>query len=156
MKRILIFSDTHGNTDPCIRAVESAGRVDAIIHAGDYTRDAEDISYIYPGIPVYYVRGNNDIFARAEDHMLVTIDGISIYITHGHNERVKYEMNYTTLRERVTGASPDLVVFGHTHIPYSDDDGKMKLLNPGSVRYSKTYAIAEIDRGEVKTRIVDI
>ncbi|MBR0027078.1 MAG: metallophosphoesterase, partial [Clostridia bacterium] len=50
MKRILIFSDTHGYTDPCLSIINNTPRVDAVIHAGDYTRDAEDLSYIYPDL----------------------------------------------------------------------------------------------------------
>lgn len=156
MKKVLIFSDTHGCTDPCLSIINSAGRVDAIIHAGDYTSDAEDLEFIYPNIPVYYVKGNNDLFSNAPSHMTVIIDGARIFITHGHEQRVKYEATYSTLRAAASKANPDLIVFGHTHIPYTSYEGGIITLNPGSVRYSKTYAVAEIENGSVKTQIIDV
>lgn len=156
MKKILIFSDTHGYTDSCLRVINGADKVDAIIHAGDYTRDAEDLEFIYPNIPVYYVKGNNDLLSRAPAHMTVIIDGARIYITHGHEQRVKYESNYRTLCAAARSANPDLIVFGHTHIPYSGYDGKAIVLNPGSIRFSRTYAVAEIEKGKVKTQILKL
>ncbi len=154
MKRVLIFSDTHGETDRCISVINKY-RADAIIHAGDYTRDAEDLEAIFDNIPVYYVRGNNDIFSTAPSHMTVVIGGARIYITHGHEQRVKYEASYTTLRRAAENAKPNLVVFGHTHIPYTSYDGGYTLLNPGSIRFSGTYAVAEIENGVVKTSILE-
>lgn len=156
MKRLLIFSDTHGYTDPCIHIINSTPNLAAVIHAGDYTRDAEDLTYIYPDIPMFYVKGNNDLLSRAPAELTTIIGGARIFITHGHEQRVKYENSYGTLRSHAAKAKPDLVVFGHTHIPYTGYDDGFITLNPGSVRYSKTYAIAEIENGKVKTRILDI
>lgn len=156
MKKILIFSDTHGDIDHCLRIISDADRVDAIIHAGDYVRDAEDLESIYPDIPIYYVKGNNDIFTTAPAHMTVVIDGVRIYITHGHEHRVKYETGYSTLRAAAAEAKPDLIVFGHTHIPYVSYEGSAITLNPGSTRFSRSYAIAEIENGKINTKLLDI
>lgn len=156
MKKILIFSDTHGYTDACLNIINNAGKVDAIIHAGDCVRDAEDLEYIYPDIPIYYVKGNNDFFTTAPSHLTVVIDGVRIFITHGHEYRVKYESGYNTLRSAAEAANANLIVFGHTHIPYTGYDGGITTLNPGSTRFSSTYAIAEIEKGSLKTKIVEI
>ena len=48
MKKILIFSDTHGDINRCLDIIEKADSVSAIFHAGDYTGDAEDLKSIYP------------------------------------------------------------------------------------------------------------
>ena len=92
-KKILIFSDTHGDINRCLDIIEKADSVSAIFHAGDYTGDAEDLESIYPNIPIYYVKGNNDYFSKAPSHMLVTIDGVKIFITHGHEQNVNTNMN---------------------------------------------------------------
>lgn len=156
MKRILIFSDTHGDINPCLEVIRSFGHTDAIIHAGDYARDAEELEYIYPDIPLYYVKGNNDIFSRAPSHITVLIGGKRIYLTHGHEQNVKYESNYSTLRAAAEKANSDLVIFGHTHVPYTSYDGGMTVLNPGSARFSRTCAEAEIDGDTLKTKIIEI
>lgn len=154
MKKILIFSDTHGCTDPCIQIIEQE-KPHAIIHAGDCTRDAEDISYIFPDIPVHFVKGNNDFFTTAPEHMTVIIDGVRIYVTHGHEHRVKYDSDYRTLISDASKSNPDLIVFGHTHIPCTDYKS-VTVLNPGSIRFSGTYAVVETENGKFTTRIVEI
>ena len=148
----MIFSDTHGDINRCLDIIEKADSVSAIFHAGDYTGDAEDLESIYPNIPIYYVKGNNDYFSKAPSHMLVTIDGVKIFITHGHEQNVKYEYEFMTLRKAAEKYDPDLIIFGHTHIPYTDYKGKATLLNPGSIRYTGTYAEAEIENGKLKTK----
>ena len=156
MKKILIFSDTHGDITRCLDIIEKADSVSAIFHAGDYTGDAEDLESIYPNIPIYYVKGNNDYFSKTPSHMLVTIDGVKIFITHGHEQNVKYEYEFMTLRKAAEKYDPDLIIFGHTHIPYTDYKGKATLLNPGSIRYTGTYAEAEIENGKLKTKIIEV
>ena len=156
MKKILIFSDTHGDINRCLDIIEKADSVSAIFHAGDYTGDAEDLESIYPNIPIYYVKGNNDYFSKAPSHLLVTIDGVKIFITHGHEQNVKYEYEFMTLRKAAEKYDPDLIIFGHTHIPYTDYKGKATLLNPGSIRYTGTYAEAEIENGKLKTKIIEV
>lgn len=156
MKRILIFSDTHGYTDPCIEIIRNTPRVDAVIHAGDCVRDAEDLEYIFPDIPMYYIRGNNDFLSHAPSELTFTAEGVKIFVTHGHEQCVKYENRYNTLRSHAAKVNPNLVIFGHTHIPYTAYDDNMTILNPGSVRDSGTYAVAEIENGSLKTQILNI
>lgn len=156
MKRILIFSDTHNDINPCIRLLMNMKDVDAIIHAGDCVRDAEDLHYAFPDIPMHYVRGNNDFLSGAPDKLTVTIGGKKILIVHGHMERVKYDLSLSTLTEKGEQTNADLVVFGHTHMPRTEYRGKMIILNPGSVRFTRTYAVAEIEDDVLKTSIINI
>lgn len=156
MKRILIFSDTHGYIDGCISVINNSGIVSAVIHAGDCVRDAEDLVSIFPNIPVYYVQGNNDWFTRAPSEITVEIGGKKIFVTHGHEYGVKYEADFRTLVNHAKGADADLTVFGHTHMPYTAYEGKMTVINPGSIRFTKTYAIAEIDGDAIRTRLVEL
>lgn len=156
MKRILIFSDTHGYIDNCINIIGSDERVNMIIHAGDCVRDAEDLASVFPNIPVYYVRGNNDWYSKAPGDVTLETGGKKIFITHGHDYSVKYEADYRTLAKRGSEIGADLVVFGHTHTPYTGYIGKMTVLNPGSVRFTGTYAAAEIDGSELRTKIFEI
>lgn len=60
--KILVFSDSHGNEDNMIRAVERERpfTLDAIVHLGDGWRDAEALHRLYPRIPLEQVPGNCD------------------------------------------------------------------------------------------------
>lgn len=156
MKKILIFSDTHGYIDHCINIINSTDIVSAVIHAGDCVEDAEDLISIFPNVPIYYVKGNNDFYSHAPVRLNLKIGEKNIFVTHGHEERVKYEADYRTLAKKAENAGADLAVFGHTHVPRTEYVGNITLLNPGSVRFSRTYAVAEIDGSNLKTKIIDI
>ena len=65
MKKILIFSDTHGDINRSLDIIEKADSVSAIFHAGDYTGDAEDLESIYPSIPIYYVKRQQRLFFKS-------------------------------------------------------------------------------------------
>lgn len=156
MHKILIFSDTHGSIDDCIDIINAEKSLDAVIHAGDCARDAEDLISIFPDVPIHYVSGNNDWRTSAPLNLLLKIGGKNIFVTHGHEYKVKYEYNFTTLADKAKQHNADLVIFGHTHKPQTEYSGKMILLNSGSVRFTRTYAEVEINGNEIKTRILDI
>ena len=154
MKRILIFADTHGYINNCIKIIDKT-MPDMIIHAGDIVRDAEDIMAIYPDIPLYCVRGNNDFSQRFPDSLTLVVDGKTIFVTHGHEYSVKYESSLSSLECKARKVNADLCIFGHTHTPYSDIRGSLTILNPGSSRFTGTYGICEIENGKMKTCILE-
>ena len=156
MERILVFSDTHGSIDRCLDIIKNTPSVSAVLHAGDCVRDAEAIEAAFPSLKLYYVKGNNDFFTRAPASLLIPIGGKRIYLTHGHEQRVKYELRYTTLAQRGKDIGVDLIVFGHTHEPYTGYVENMTLLNPGSALFTRTYAVVESEGDKLKTAILDI
>lgn len=153
MKRILVFSDSHGDINLCIDAV-SRIPADIILHCGDYVRDAEKLVKTFPDKDIRYVQGNNDLFTKAPKEIIIEEDGVRILVVHGHEHRVKYEMDYKTLARAAKSKSCDMAVFGHTHITYEGDFDGIKLLNPGSCLFGGTYAIIEIENGTASTCIM--
>lgn len=154
MKKIFVFSDTHGSTDGCIRIIEQATQIDAIIHCGDYVRDADDLQSLFPKIPIHNVRGNCDFMAFEPNDKIIAIDGVKIFITHGHSYNVK-----TSLRElKAKGheLNADAVVFGHTHIPVIELDDGMITLNPGSSGQVGTYAVITIKNNSARADIFNM
>ena len=159
MKNILIISDTHGRINKAMELIDRY-HPDAIIHAGDYTGDAEDLMAVYPSIDMYYVRGNNDFHSRANDDLLFELDGVRIFVTHGHGYNVKYadqyKFDFPTLRAHAKKLGAKLCVFGHTHMPYSNIMDGMTIINPGSAgAFTGSYAIAKLDRGKVYTTLLN-
>lgn len=155
MKKIYIFSDTHGGVGRCLDILRDAESVGGIIHAGDCENDARYISDAFPNIPVYSVRGNCDFFSQTPNELVCEVEGVRIFVTHGHMYDVKYESNYRSLVKRAKEAGADLTVFGHTHIPYLDTDGKFTVVNPGSMRYGRTYAVASLENGSVRVDMME-
>jgi putative phosphoesterase len=104
---------------------------DKILHLGDYTRDAEDLSAVFPDIPLISVRGNCDGWINVPPEQLITLNGCRILMGHGHTWHVKSGMETGLFEARKSGA--DILLYGHTHIAacYRQDD--LWVMNPGSV-----------------------
>jgi len=152
--RIIVFSDTHKCIEPCIQAVNNIKDIDMIIHAGDHWSDARELEDIFKNIPVKYVKGNCD-FSLAPLEELIEIGDKKIFVTHGHMYNVKQEHDrYETIKKRGLEFDADVVVFGHTHIPFNQNFGNITILNPGSVKYTRNYGIIEIDNDKIGTAIL--
>ncbi|MDD3403921.1 MAG: metallophosphoesterase [Hespellia sp.] len=145
--RILIVSDTHGRHSALDQAVEEAGVIDMMIHLGDVEGGEEYIRALV-NCEKHIVRGNNDFFSdlKAEEEFL--IGDLKAFITHGHNYYVSLDPEQIKDEGRARGA--DIVMFGHTHKPYFDEDEDIVVLNPGSLSFPRqagrrgSYMIMEI------------
>lgn len=153
MYKILVFSDTHGRYDSCIRTIKNAANVNLILHAGDCTDDAENLSYIFPDIPLEFVRGNNDFFSWERDEKLLHVCGKKIFLTHGHIYNVKHDLYALAKKAKEQGA--DISVFGHTHNPFMGEIFGISLLNPGSSGKNAKYGEIIIDNGSVSINLLD-
>jgi len=132
--RLLIISDTHlpvrarDLPAPVWVAVDAA---DVVVHAGDWISidllDALE-ARAHRLVGVY---GNNDgpqLCARLPEVARVELDGLRLAVVH--------ETGPASGRERrCARAYPDVdvLVFGHSHIPWDTTAGNgLRLLNPGS------------------------
>ena len=148
--KILIFSDSHKSFAPMAKAIEIEKDANWIIHAGDVHSDVEDLLIAYPKTPVAYVKGNNDFFLRdVPEDRFFTLDGVKIFLTHGHNYGVKYSIAALFKKGAELGA--DICIFGHTHVAVCEKMGKITLFNPGAV--TKSYGVLEINNGEYSLEI---
>ena len=155
----LILSDSHGNIEPMRLAVERT-KPNAILHLGDCWRDAATLEKLYPTIPFYQVAGNCDYTFLLPRTQTITLEGHRITLTHGDQQGVKCSMYGVEALAREENA--ELLLFGHTHLPYCDYHGSTLLLNPGSIgapRYGKpcAYALAQLEKNQpIKTRLLDL
>ena len=149
--KILAISDSHGNTDALLRAAAVTGP-ELILHMGDHSWDCDVLRQNMPQIPVRAGRGNCDRQASELDIDEFVVEGKRIFMTHGNLYGVK--MGLDQLITTAMYRNADVVLFGHTHIPYSEEFEGMLILNPGSVgRGEKTYAVITIENGVVKYEI---
>ncbi|MCL2406929.1 MAG: YfcE family phosphodiesterase [Defluviitaleaceae bacterium] len=152
MTRILIFSDTHGDKAG-IEQVLPLVKPAVLLHLGDYASDVDDISYIFPKLEIHAITGNSDYRGSAPGQKMIEVAGKTIFMAHGHHFNVKEEFKdiaYGREMRVVTygqGVGADIVLFGHTHIPYNARQGDIFVLNPGSASLraaNKTYAVIDI------------
>lgn len=71
-----------------IQAIDEQ-KPDQVIHLGDLISDAEEISYLYPKLPVCMVPGNCDGWTTVPSIKQITLQGRSILLSHGHLWGVK-------------------------------------------------------------------
>ena len=147
--KILVFSDSHGETRSMLDAV-SAENPGLILHLGDHERDCLPVRQCYPSIPCRAVRGNCDRRSGELDDDEFVIAGKRIFMTHGHLYGVKTGLYL--LKDAGLLRQADIILFGHTHRPYSEVTGGVYIINPGSVG-RKTYAVLQIEHGTVEYEI---
>lgn len=143
--RICVFSDSHGNPGPMLRAIDRE-TPDAMFFLGDGEGDLQAVRRAYPDLPIYSVRGNCDVFGASPVLLKTEIAGRKVFATHGHAYKVKYDRDYQTLRYAALEADARIVLFGHTHIPYHDRVWGMEIVNPGSIGFGAkpSYAVLTV------------
>jgi putative phosphoesterase len=157
LTKIAVFSDTHGRGRGMTDAV-MANRPDAVIHCGDGCRDTRAIETEFPDIPVYGVAGNCDYEPALPLARTIELNGVRIYIAHGHTLGVRYG-NLDRLAYAAEEAGAQIALYGHTHRAKYDTVGNVAVINPGSAGMggSPTWGILEINpAGEFMWKFMDI
>jgi len=145
LMKILVFSDSHNHISLMEAAIQTL-RPDLICHLGDYDRDAFSLSKRFPSIPLRSVRGNCDIGSATPILENFLFAEKRIILTHGHRYYVKSDL--TELKAMGQAADADILLFGHTHIPYYEQTGKLHNLNPGPA--AKSCAQIQIVDGKIE------
>jgi putative phosphoesterase len=65
------------------------------------------------------------------------------------------------LKSEFSQEKPDIIIFGHSHVPKNEYIDGTLFFNPGSVTDTvyapyRSYGIIEIDKGEIKAEIYKI
>lgn len=158
--RLLLLADTH--VPKRARALPAdvrrmASGVDLIVHAGDWVEATvlDDLSALGPVLGVWGNNDGDDLRARLPEVARADIDGVRVAVVH--------ETGAATGREKRMDAAfteTDLLVFGHSHIPWdSVTPAGLRLLNPGSPTDRRrqpacTLMTATLDGGGVHDVVV--
>ena len=149
---LAVFSDSHGSQEPLCRAIRTY-QPDMVLHLGDYVRDAMALEKALPGLEVRYVRGNCDVGSPAPETLCFALEGVSVFMTHGHLYSVKYTLQSIANAAHFSGAR--LALFGHTHQAEYRRMGDVLLLNPGSAGRGdeKTFCLLTLEGGKYAWRM---
>lgn len=132
--RLLLLADTHvpvraKDLPPEVWALVEAA--DLVVHAGDWVDVALLDALEQRSRDLLACWGNNDgaeLRARLPEVGHRTVEGVRLGVVHETGPRQRREL-------RMDAAHPDLdvLVFGHSHIPWDTlTPGGLRLLNPGS------------------------
>jgi putative phosphoesterase len=154
--RPLIVSDTHVPArarDLPARVWDEVDAADVVIHAGDWVDPALLDALSERAARMVGVWGNNDgpeLRARLPEVASVTLSGVRFAVVHETGPARGREERCATTYDDV-----DVLVFGHSHIPWdSVAPGGLRLLNPGSPTDRRrqpfcTYMTAVAEGGEL-------
>ena len=163
MTRLLLLADTHlpkrARALPAQvwSAVESA---DLVVHAGDWvTVDLLD-ELEQRAAAVLGVWGNNDgpeLRARLPEVARATVGGLELAVVHETGDAKGREL-------RCESAHPDadVLVFGHSHIPWDTVTPRgLHLLNPGSPTDRRrqphcTFMWLDVENGRAEAELVRV
>ena len=166
--RIAVLSDTHVGQQLSVFPTEFLRRLldfDAIIHCGDYTA-SETVDMLNEASSSFFgVRGNMDdekIRNHLPEEIIIELGGIKVAVTHGWGApNGLAEKVLEKIREKYPTKKPDIILFGHTHIPSNQTIDGIRVINPGAVSgnvnsVSGTWGVLEIENGEVKWHLEQI
>ena len=128
-------------------------RADLILHAGDLM-DFAPLDTLAGYAPVKAVRGNLDpLDNRLPETLEFEFGGVLIAMIHDSGPK---RGRRNRMRRRFPNAR--VVVFGHSHIPWLEDEAGLLLLNPGSPTDKRrqpdyTFALLHVDSGDVWAEI---
>jgi putative phosphoesterase len=147
--KIGILSDTHDEVERTSRAVAAmvGAGAEALVHCGDLT--VPEVVLECGGLPSYFVFGNNDFdrdgllraMALVGGRSLgrggeVVLDGRRIAVTHGDSSAEV---------RRLLAASPDYLLFGHSHRAADERRGATRWINPGALYRANPRTVAVLD-----------
>ena len=147
--RILVISDSHGKNDDVKQVIEQVGDIDMFIHLGDIERGPEYIRQL-ANCETHMIAGNNDYDIDLPETDSFMIADKKVFITHGHRFYVGAGLD--KLRQYGIDNGYDIVMFGHTHVPYLERNKDITLLNPGSISYPRqdgrkhTFMLIDVDK----------
>ncbi len=155
MTHVVVLADTHLRPGSRRRLPDAAyahlEAADVVLHAGDILV-AGVLDELAGFAPVHAVLGNNDVELAGllPEELVLDVDGVRVGMVHDSGQATGRERR---MRRRFPDA--DLVVFGHSHIPWDavGVDGQL-LFNPGSPTERRrqphhTLGTLDVDDGRV-------
>jgi len=129
--RIGVISDNHGYLDPAVLTIFAG--VDHIIHAGD-VMDAAILEQLATVAPVTAVAGNMDSGQPTSGlprQVTGEVAGVRFLVGH-KRKRLLRDLAAGDIEGLAAGEPPDLVIYGHDHVPAAAWVEGTLYLDPGS------------------------
>ena len=147
--KLVVFSDVHGEEGIINHILDANKDADYVISLGDSEVEQEFLVRN----DIVMIKGNyRHDQGFVYEHDLV-IDGIKIFMIHGHKHGVSHGLDKLAKFGITNGY--DIILYGHTHIVDQRKIGGIQFLNPGSCARPRntlppTYMILEIENQEIK------
>ena len=155
MKKIIVISDSHGNTKGVSALLPLVAENDYLIHLGDGVTDIRELRDAYPD-KAYFCAGNCDFISGYPTEGVLEVEGVKVFYCHGHKYGVKEDLLKLALAAKSRGC--DIALYGHTHEAKISQWEDVTLINPGTLRYGMgkggTYCYLVVHQGKATPVIV--
>lgn len=153
--KVLVLSDSHGNTLNFRRALERENECRLVFFLGDGVNDLEKVRSDFPDREFTVVRGNNDFSCDLDDFAYKYVEGNTIIACHGHTIAVKRSL--LPLLEKAESVRANVALYGHTHRSdcFYDSYAKVFAVNPGAL-YNGNYAVLVLEKGKVDVKFKNV
>jgi putative phosphoesterase len=129
-------------------------KADLVLHAGDLIEPSV-LDELSSYAPVRAVKGNVDLpEADLPQTLEFEFGGVRVAMIHDSGRK-------EDRRRRLKKRFPEVrvVVFGHSHVPFLEDEDGLLLLNPGSPTDRRrqprhTFALLHVEEGRVRAEIL--
>lgn len=150
--RVGVIADTHGVLHPSVAGVFA--NVDHILHAGDVGGE-HVLAALRAIAPVTAVAGNNDD-AIGEEIRRVKVGDLRVLLTH---ILPRPRQLAPRVADSLRRSPPDVVVFGHSHLPHNEVIDGVRYFNPASAgprRFDYPVAVGLFEKHGREWRTVHV
>jgi len=157
--RLAVISDTHGEPHPAAASVIATMRPDGILHAGD-VGDPACLAPFSSIAPLALVRGNIDAHpSEWPDRMTIDLlagDDLVMRFLLVHIALAGVQLR-TDVGRLAAARGAQVVICGHSHVPFIGRDGGLAIFNPGSIGPRRhplpiVFGVVEVAAGRVTMR----
>ena len=158
--RLVVVADTHSAPHPRAATLIALEKPDHILHAGDIG-ELSVIDRLGTIAPTIAVRGNIDEHLLPDSITLDLVDGdrtmLTLLLTHIAVNGPKLRADAARLAQK---EQANLVICGHSHIPFIGRDKGLAVFNPGSIGPRRfqlpiVFGLLEIAGGKVSLAHID-
>ncbi|MFH1552101.1 MAG: metallophosphoesterase family protein [Candidatus Omnitrophota bacterium] len=132
---------------------------DMIIHAGDAVEISviDELEKLAETKAVWGNMDSPEVRQRLPEKILLDAGGKTIGVVHGKGPALKVLQEVS----KEFSKKPDIIIFGHTHTPLSEERNGTLFFNPGSATdrvFSpyRSFGIIEIDGNDIRAKIIKI
>lgn len=151
-----ILSDSHDNLVNLKTALEflETHKISTLIHCGDICT-FETIKYMSKHFAgdIYIVPGNADLDTKDEEKRCASLKNVEFFPKVGAVTLNKIKIAFThepwLAKKLAEGNRYDLILYGHTHLPWEETVHNSILLNPGNIagiRTMPTFAVYDLNK----------
>ncbi len=160
--RIGVLSDTHipvaADKLPD-KIIKEFKQCDLIVHAGDIVElfVIEELNKLAETKAVHGNMDSREVKQSLPEKIILNVAGKKIGIIHGNGPGFKVPKN----AKKAFRKKLDIIIFGHSHIPYNEKLDSTLMFNPGSATDnvfggSCSFGIIEIDGDNIQSKIIKV